>query len=188
MRTGWRAQSEANSSQFMVTGGTTAPRVIGRIGSKRTLIVGGLLQTVSTAALLGLGADRSWMWLMLVASFVGGVGNMLVIVAFMVTATSGLADREQGLATGLATMTQQVGITMGTPIMSSVATAAMVGTGASAVLGGLRVAIAANAAIVLLGVLTSAFFLRDPRSTAPSDDTGEQGEKNATGLLDSTVN
>ncbi|MET7461750.1 MFS transporter [Nonomuraea sp. NPDC005501] len=151
-----------------VTGGTTAPKIIGMIGSKRTLILGGILQTVFTAALLGLGDDRSWMWLMLIASFAGGVGNMLVIVGFMVTATSGLADHEQGLATGLATVTQQVGITMGTPIMSAVATGSMAGIGASAILGGLKVAIAVNAAIVLVGVLTSALFLRGARSTARS--------------------
>jgi hypothetical protein len=54
---------------------------------------------------------------------------------------------------------------MGTPIMSAVATAAMVGTGASAMLGGLKVAIAVNAAIVLLGLLASAVFLRSDRST-----------------------
>ncbi|NIH80397.1 MFS transporter [Amycolatopsis viridis] len=146
-----------------VLGGSTASKVIGRIGSKRTLIAGGLLQAVFTAALLGLGADPAWMWLMLVAGFAGGVGNMLVIVGFMVTATSGLANHEQGLATGLATMTQQVGITMGTPVMSAVVTAAMAGTGAAAMLGGLKVAIAVNAALVLLGVLTSAVFLRGSR-------------------------
>ncbi|WP_443032048.1 MFS transporter [Streptomyces sp. CA-210063] len=146
-----------------VVGGTLAPRVIGRLGTRRTLIVGGVVQTVFTAALLGLGDDRSWMWLLLVATFAGGVGNMLVIVGFMVTATSGLADHEQGLATGLATMTQQIGITMGTPIMSAVATAALGGSGAAAVLGGLKVAIALNAAVVLLGTLTSALFLREGR-------------------------
>ncbi|MFE2261030.1 MFS transporter [Streptomyces griseosporeus] len=149
-----------------VVGGSVAPKVIGKIGSKSTLITGGLLQTVFTAALLGLGDDRSWMWLLLVATFAGGVGNMLVIVGFMVTATSGLADHEQGLATGLATMTQQIGITMGTPIMSAIATAAMSGTGATAILGGLKVAIAVNAAIVLLGVVTSAAFLRGAASRA----------------------
>ncbi|CAL9535410.1 putative MFS-type transporter EfpA [Streptomyces sp. enrichment culture] len=149
-----------------VVGGSIAPKVIGKIGSKSTLIAGGLLQTVFTAALLGLGDDRGWMWLLLVATFAGGVGNMLVIVGFMVTATAGLADHEQGLATGLATMTQQIGITMGTPIMSAIATAAMAGTGASAILGGLKVAIAVNAAIVLLGVLTSAVFLRGAASRA----------------------
>ena len=147
-----------------VTGGITASKVIGKIGSKRTLIAGGILQTVFTAALLGLGDDRSWMVLMLIAGFAGGVGNMLVIVGFMVTATSGLADHEQGLATGLATMTQQVGITMGTPIMSVVVTSAVAGTGASAILGGLKAAIAVNAAIVLLGLLTSALFLRSDAS------------------------
>ncbi|MEV5172506.1 MFS transporter [Streptomyces flaveolus] len=149
-----------------VVGGSLAPKVIGKIGSKSTLITGGLLQTVFTAALLGLGDDRGWMWLLLVATFAGGVGNMLVIVGFMVTATSGLADHEQGLATGLATMTQQIGITMGTPIMSAIATAAMTGTGASAILGGLKVAIAVNAAVVLLGALTSAVFLRGAASRA----------------------
>jgi EmrB/QacA subfamily drug resistance transporter len=149
-----------------VTGGVTAARVITKLGTKRTMIVAGLMQTAFTAALIGLGADRSWMWLMLVASFLGGIGNMLVIVGFMVTATSGLADDEQGLATGLATMTQQVGITMGTPIMSSIVTAGTVGTGAAALLGGIRAAILVNAAIVLLGVLTSGIFLRSDRSPA----------------------
>lgn len=57
-------------------------------------------------------------------------------------------------------MTQQVGITMGTPIMSAVATAAMTGTGTPAILDGLKAAVAVNAAIVLLGVLTSAVFLQ----------------------------
>ncbi|WRZ94583.1 MFS transporter [Streptomyces sp. NBC_01007] len=149
-----------------VVGGSVAPKVIGKIGTRQTLITGGVLQTVFTASLLGLGDDRSWMWLLLVSTFVGGVGNMLVIVGFMVTATSGLADHEQGLATGLATMTQQIGITMGTPIMSAIATAAMTGTGASAILGGLKTAIAVNAALVLFGALTSALFLRGARSSA----------------------
>lgn len=140
-----------------------APTVIGRLGTRRTLITGGLLQAASTASLLGLGDARSWLWLLLLATFTGGIGNMLVIVAFMVTATSGLADHEQGLATGLATMTQQIGITMGTPVMSAVATAAMTGTGTAAVLGGLKTAITVNAALVLLGTLTSTLFLRTRR-------------------------
>ncbi|MFI2641939.1 MFS transporter [Streptomyces sp. NPDC018610] len=149
-----------------VTGGVTASRVIGRFGTRTTLLLGGSLQAVFTAALVCLGADRSWMWLMLFAGFAGGIGNMLAIVGFMVTATSGLADHEQGLATGLATMTQQVGITLGTPVMSAAATTAMTGSGAVAVLGGLKGAIGVNAALVLLGVLSSALFLRDDRPAA----------------------
>ncbi|QJS10627.1 MFS transporter [Streptomyces argyrophyllae] len=151
-----------------VVGGALAPRLIGRLGATRVLLAGGLVQALCTAALLGLGTGRSSLWLLSAATFAGGVGNMLVIVGFMVTATSGLADREQGLATGLATMTQQIGITMGAPVMSAVATAAMSGTGAVAVLGGLRTAIALNAALVLLGTLTSVLFLRGRARRHPS--------------------
>lgn len=88
----------------------------------------------------------------------------------MVTATSGPADHEQGLATGLAAMTQQIGITVGAPIMSAIATVTMTGTGtgASAVLGGLRTALAANAALVVVGALASAAVLRGARSDARS--------------------
>jgi hypothetical protein len=42
-------------------------------------------------------------------------------VAFTVTATSGLPDEEQGLATGLTSMTQQAGITVGIPVLGAVA-------------------------------------------------------------------
>nr|WP_169393038.1 MFS transporter [Streptomyces purpureus] len=150
-----------------IIGGSLAAKVIGRIGTKSTLITGGLLQAVATAALFGLGDDRSWMWLLLAGTFLGGIGNMLVIVGFMVTATSGLPDSEQGMATGLATMTQQIGITMGTPIMSAIATGHIAGrTTSGAVLDGVGLAVLINAAIVLAGTLLTALFLRSDRRRA----------------------
>ncbi|MFG2432625.1 MFS transporter [Streptomyces sp. NPDC048590] len=151
-----------------VLGGVLAPRIIARTSTLTTLVAGGIIQTVFTAALLFLGTSTTAsMALLLPATFLGGVGNMLVIVGFMVTATSGLPDREQGLATGLATMSQQVGITMGTPIMSTVVTAATAGVvTAGAVLRGVTIAIAANAALVLLGVLIAVVFLRAKRTAA----------------------
>lgn len=135
-----------------VIGGVVAPRVLSRLGG-RALVAGFALQGVATASLALLGASQGWIWLLLAATFAGGVGNMVAIVAFMVTATSGLPDSEQGLATGLATMTQQVGITMGIPVMSAIATAAM-GT----VLQGVTVAVLVNAALTL-----AATFLRPSR-------------------------
>ena len=60
---------------------------------------------------------------LLVAMFAGGVANLIAIVGFMVLATSGLPDGEQGLATGLTSLSQQVGITLGIPVVSAVATA-----------------------------------------------------------------
>ncbi|MDI3389883.1 MFS transporter [Streptomyces sp. B-S-A8] len=149
-----------------VIGGSLAAKVIGKLGTKSTLVLGGLLQAVATFALYFLGDERSFIWLLLAATFAGGIGNMLVIVGFMVTATSGLPDHEQGMATGLATMTQQIGITMGTPIMSAIATGHMAGrTGPTAVLDGVSLAVLINTAIVLIGVATTALFLHNKQHT-----------------------
>jgi predicted MFS family arabinose efflux permease len=148
-----------------VAGGLAAPKVIARSSARAALLGGGLVQTVFTAALLFLGASAGpSMALLLPATFLGGVGNMLVIVGFMVTATSGLPDREQGLATGLASMSQQVGITMGVPIMSAVVTAGTAGAvSASGIHHGVTTAIAVNAALVLLAVVVAATLLRPDR-------------------------
>ncbi|MFC4032626.1 MFS transporter [Streptomyces polygonati] len=144
-----------------VTGGVGAARVIGRIGTTGTLVTGGLIQAAATVALVGLGDSRSWLWLLLTATFVGGVGNMLVIVGFMVTATSGLPDAEQGMATGMATMSQQIGITMGTPIMSAVVTARAGGaTDPAVILHAVSLAVLVNAAVVLAGAVLAGVFLR----------------------------
>ncbi|MET9649230.1 MFS transporter [Streptomyces sp. NPDC006460] len=137
-----------------IVGGVLAPRFIGRHGARTALVAGGLLQAAATVALYALGDDRSGLWLLLAATFLGGVGNMLAIVGFMVTATSGLPDSEQGMATGLATMTQQIGITMGTPIMSAVVVTS------TTVLDGIGLAVLVNAAIVLTGAVLAGFFLR----------------------------
>jgi hypothetical protein len=83
----------------------------------------------------------------------------------MVTATSGLPDHEQGMATGLATMSQQIGITMGTPIMSTIATGAMASTTVTGILSGIRTAVIVNTALVLIGALTAALFLHTPKTT-----------------------
>ncbi|MFD6528737.1 MFS transporter [Streptomyces sp. NPDC060184] len=137
-----------------VVGGSIAPRVIGATSTRSTLLIGGVLQAVATLSLVGLGETSGSMGLLLAATFAGGVGNMLVIVGFMVTATTGLADHEQGMATGLATMTQQIGITMGTPVMSAVAAAN------TDIHDGITTAVIVNTAVVVLGILTSFLFLR----------------------------
>ncbi|MBW8487019.1 MFS transporter [Actinomadura parmotrematis] len=138
-----------------VSGGIAAPRIMGRLGGRATLAAGLTLQAVATAALAGLGGTHASLPLLLVATAVGGFGNLVAIVAFMGTATSGLPDGEQGLATGLATMTQQVAITLGIPVMSAVATAGSVG-----VLTGVHTATLVNAAVALLGAGLALAFLK----------------------------
>jgi MFS family permease len=148
-----------------ILGGILGPRVIGKVGSKNAIVYGFIVQAIATGALVLLSTDPVSIGLLLAATFVGGVANLVVIVGFMVTATSGLPDTEQGLATGLATMSQQIGITMGIPIMSAVFTAQLVTFGsndAPAVLSGVTVAIGVNAVLCLLTALLVALLLRKP--------------------------
>ncbi|MER7196763.1 MFS transporter [Streptomyces sp. CB01635] len=153
-----------------VIGGTLGGRAVGRLGNRTTIVVGGAVQAAATLALVALGTSGAWIWLLLAATFVGGVGNMLVIVGFMVTATSGLPDEEQGLATGLATMTQQVGITLGIPVMSAIATARMGGaTGPHAVLSGVSTAVLVNSLLVAVGSALAALFFSPRRGQNRAD-------------------
>lgn len=146
-----------------VIGGLLAPRVIGA-ASPKTAIVGGLLvQAAATAALLMLSSSSASIWLLLAATFVGGVANLVAIVGFMVSATSGLPDTEQGLATGLANMSTQVGITVGIPIMATVLASALTGDSAAALLNALKTAIGVNVGLALIAALGVAVLLRAPR-------------------------
>jgi EmrB/QacA subfamily drug resistance transporter len=151
-----------------VVGGMAGPRVIGRVGTKNALVGGFALQAAATLPLVFLGQESGWIALLLAATFVGGVANLVAIVGFMVTATSGLPDHEQGLATGLATMSQQVGITMGIPIMSAIATArinALGGETAHTVLSGVSTALLVNAGLCAASALLLAAFLPGAAST-----------------------
>ncbi|MCZ2810108.1 MFS transporter [Modestobacter sp. VKM Ac-2979] len=132
-----------------VAGGLLGPRVIGRFGNRTAIVGGFVVQAVATLSLVFVSAAAASIWLVLAATFVGGVANLVVIVGFMVTATSGLPETEQGLATGLTTMSQQIGITLGTPVMSAVVTAVVLG--GSGVLDGVTTAIAVNGGLCLLG-------------------------------------
>jgi EmrB/QacA subfamily drug resistance transporter len=145
-----------------VAGGLLGPRVIGRFDSRAAIVGGLVVQAVATLSLVLVSGAASSIWLVLAATFVGGVANLVVIVGFMVTATSGLPESEQGLATGLTTMSQQIGITLGTPVMSAVVTAVLLG--GSGVLDGVRTAIAVNGALCLLAaaVVTVCLVERSP--------------------------
>lgn len=147
-----------------VIGGTLGGRAVGRYGNRTTIVAGGVVQSLATLSLVALGTSGAWIWLLLAATFAGGIGNMLMIVGFMAAATSGLPDEEQGLATGLATMTQQVGITLGIPVMSAIATARMTAlddTGPAGVLSGVSVAVLVNSALVLAGAVLTGVFLKE---------------------------
>ena len=146
-----------------VLGGILAPRFIALSGAKAAIVGGLSVQAVATAPLALLNGSSDLMLLVLLSTFLGGVANLVTIVGFMVAVTGGVSHHEQGLVTGLATMSQQIGITMGIPVMSAIATTAMGVAGAetsAGVLGGVRVAIAVDVFVMLACAVLVGLFHR----------------------------
>ncbi|WP_431044529.1 MFS transporter [Streptomyces sp. P1-3] len=134
--------------------GSYAPKVIGRFGAHRTLVGGLLGQGLFGAALLGAGSASWSVWPATAALSLASMFHLCAIVAYGVTVTSGVRNEEQGLATGLVTSTQQVGITIGIPLLGVLAT-----TGDS-LLSGVRLVLGVDAAIVVVAALLIGAGLR----------------------------
>ncbi|WP_156760052.1 MFS transporter [Microbacterium karelineae] len=143
-----------------ILGGLVAPRIIARTGARAAIVIGLLLQAAATLPLTFAGESRDWLLPLLIVTFIGGVANLVAIVGYVVTSTAGVPDEQQGLATGLVTMSQQVGIALGTPVMSAIATAGA----AAGLLSGLQIAIAADAVLAALTGVVIAVALRRRRA------------------------
>jgi MFS family permease len=144
-----------------VAAGVIAGRAIGRVGGRTVLAAGLVAVALSTLPLMLLGSDRSALFILVPALFVGFFGHVSASVAYTVTATSGLPDEEQGLATGLTSMTQQIGLTVGIPIMSSIAATQ------SGELAGMHLALGVGAVATLASVALISARLR-PASPPPA--------------------
>ncbi|MFE9633793.1 MFS transporter [Streptomyces sp. NPDC006463] len=129
-----------------VFAGSYAPRVIGRFGARRVLVGTLLGQGAFGAALLAVGTDSGAL-VATVAVSLASMCHLGAIISYGLVVTSGVPDEEQGLATGLVTTTQQVGLTIGIPLLGVLAT-----TQAS-LFDGVRTVLAADAAIVLAAAL-----------------------------------
>lgn len=136
--------------------GALAPRLVGRLGPRTTLVAGLTVQALCTAALLATTPHGTFGVVLLTAAGTAAcMGHLCAIVSYGITATSGLPNHEQGLATGLVTTAQQVGLTLGIPLLSALAaahTASLRHTGTpfpAAMLAGIHLGFAADAATVL---------------------------------------
>jgi len=138
-----------------VVAGVIAGRFISRFGSRKVLTIGLVVQALATLPLVLLGADAALALAILIpALFIGFFGHVSAIVAFTVTATAELPNEEQGLATGLVSMTQQVALTIGVPLLGAVAATQ------SVELAGVHLALAVNVAVTLVGTALIWYGLR----------------------------
>jgi predicted MFS family arabinose efflux permease len=138
--------------------GVYAPKVIGRFGARRTLVGSLAGQGLFVAGLVLLNAHTWSVWLATAAVSLASMCHLGAIISYGLTVTSGVPDEEQGLATGLVTSTQQVGITIGIPLLGVLATTS------SDLLAGVHTVLALDAAIVLAAAVLVATGLGRDRS------------------------
>ncbi|MFE5185574.1 MFS transporter [Streptomyces sp. NPDC056628] len=143
-----------------VVAGSLTPRFVSRLGARRTLVVSLTGQGVFTGGLLFLDAHAWSVWLAAAAVSLASMFHLGAIISYGLTVTSGVPDAEQGLATGLVTSTQQVGITVGIPLLGVLATTS------GDLLGGTRTVMALDTGIVLAAAALVAVGLRTGRKPA----------------------
>ncbi|MFF7259839.1 MFS transporter [Streptomyces sp. NPDC008159] len=151
--------------------GTYAPRVIGRFGARRTLVVSLAGQGLLTAALMGIGEAGWSVWLAVTAVSLASMCHLGAIISYGLTVTSGVPDHEQGLATGLVTSTQQVGITVGIPLLGVLATTS------GDLLAGVHLVLALDTAIVLAAAVLVAVGLRVRRGASGTVEAQPLGSR-----------
>uniref|UniRef100_A0AAU2JS00 MFS transporter n=1 Tax=Streptomyces sp. NBC_00049 TaxID=2903617 RepID=A0AAU2JS00_9ACTN len=107
-----------------ILGGTFGPRILEKTTPRALLGVALIGQGAFMLPAIWMTADSGWLVPLIAAQFVNAIFSMLAMLAFLVISTSAVDTEQQGMATGMATQSQQVGIAIGIPLLSAVFTAA----------------------------------------------------------------
>ena len=154
---------------------TLASRVVDRFTPKPVLVGGLLLATAGFLLLTRVTGHDDYASHVLPAMIVLGVGLGMTFVPITISATSGVAAADSGLASGLLTTTQQVGGSLGLAILSTVSTTRVANeldagsTLPLALTHGFKGAFVAAAALCAVGVVV-ALMLLPSRPRKPADE------------------
>ncbi|WP_131736120.1 MFS transporter [Actinomadura roseirufa] len=150
---------------------------ISRWGVRVALFAGMGVNAVGSAVLLlGMSADGSF-WALVPGIVIWGIGGGTTFPAMFVAAGSGVAPDEQGVASGLATTSQQIGGAVGLAILLAIANAGLnhhagtPGPTATQVVAGLHTALWVAAAAQLVGALVALTIKGRPVAGVPAAAT-----------------
>ncbi|MEU8607637.1 MFS transporter [Actinoplanes sp. NPDC048791] len=105
----------------VVTGSTVAGQVVTRFGLRRTLVAA-LVVGAAGAAALGLAMTGDSSYAALLPGLVAlSIGDGVVFTAMFIAAATGVSDREQGIASGLASTGSGIGAALGLAVLVLVA-------------------------------------------------------------------
>ena len=141
-------------------------RLVSRLGVKYTLILGMMAAMVGLLVLTGISVQGRFMRDILPGTVIVGLGSVTGLVTVTIAATSGVRERDQGLASGLLNTSQQIGSAIGLAILVAVATVrteaiiANTGNSAIATTSGFQAALGVGAGFAALGILVAVLMIR----------------------------
>jgi predicted MFS family arabinose efflux permease len=151
---------------------TIASRLLPRLPARALMAPGALVAAAGMALLTQLQADSGYLTLVLPAEVLLGLGTACVMVPAFSIGTLGVDRREAGAAAATVNTAQQIGGSLGTALLNTIAASATAGYLAShsaamdAILGlvhGYQVAAAWATAVLLLGALVSVALINAGR-------------------------
>ena len=142
--------------------------LVDRYGTSRIILAGSIAFLIGYVLFLRIGDSFSYASVFLPTMLLIGVGFGLSFPAFNMQATAGIADHEQGLASGLVNTSFQVGGALGLAIATAVISSNSGGaTQGAALLDGFQPAIAVVTAISAVGVVVALTGTRLVRKRQP---------------------
>ena len=156
----------------IVVASTVASRLVVRLGAKPLLITGMLLLTAGLGWFAGISVHGTYVGELLFPGILTALGIGFAFVPATISAVSGVARHEAGLASGLVNTSRLFGGALGLAILAAMATSrtnsdlhhgvAM----HAALVGGFQLALAVSAAFALVGALVAMFGLPRLRPAA----------------------
>jgi EmrB/QacA subfamily drug resistance transporter len=164
-------------------GGIAQTRLMPRYGARPLVTIGMLLSAAAMVMFTGVGVDSGYVADILPGLLVMGLGLGLVFAPAMSTATLGVDRRDAGVASALVNTGQQIGGSIGTALLSTLAASAASGFAAErrpsaelmqqAAVHGYTTAFLWSAAIFAIGALVSWALLSSSAPQAEADASAE---------------
>jgi MFS family permease len=164
-------------SAGIVVSAAIAAQLLPRVGPRVLMVVGMVMAALGLTILTQIGVHAAYLSHLLPAMIVISLGMGLVFVPLSSTALIGVAEQDAGVASALVNTTQQVGGSLGTALLNTVAATATSnylishhGASAASLVHGYTVAFTVSAVLLGVGAVAALVLVRANRR----DVTAEQ--------------
>jgi EmrB/QacA subfamily drug resistance transporter len=150
-------------------------RIVIRVGAKRLLMFGMALLTTGLALFATIGPTSSYFGGMLLPSLITSLAIPFAFIPSTITATSGVAPQEAGIASGIINASRLFGGALGLAILATIATSHSAGllrhptpaihTAGAALTSGFQLAFIVSSAVAFVGFLVAVFLTPGPSRT-----------------------